>query len=76
MDELLYKRYIAVLERELLPAMGCTEPIAIAYASAIGSTLIFCGFGLLWRKVFKIDEKLKEIYGDYLESACTFANEV
>ncbi|MDE6374099.1 MAG: hypothetical protein K2L72_06320 [Clostridia bacterium] len=49
--------------------------LAIAYASAIGGTLIFCGFGLLWRKVFKIDEKLKAIYGDDLETACTFADE-
>ena len=28
-------RYIAVLRRELVPAMGCTEPIAIAYAAAL-----------------------------------------
>ena len=29
-----YKEYIQILEEELVPAMGCTEPIAIAYASA------------------------------------------
>ncbi len=29
-----YKTYIKILEEELIPAMGCTEPIAIAYASA------------------------------------------
>lgn len=28
------KEYIEILERELVPALGCTEPIAIAYASA------------------------------------------
>ena len=27
--------YIAILNEELVPAMGCTEPIAIAFASAI-----------------------------------------
>lgn len=27
--------YIQILKEELLPAMGCTEPIAIAYAAAI-----------------------------------------
>ena len=27
--------YIDILEEELVPAMGCTEPIAIAYASSI-----------------------------------------
>ena len=29
-----YAAYIAVLEEELIPAMGCTEPIAIALAAA------------------------------------------
>ena len=31
---ILYQTYIQILSRELVPAMGCTEPIAIAYASA------------------------------------------
>ncbi len=30
----LYKAYIDILQEELVPAMGCTEPIAIAYAAA------------------------------------------
>jgi len=29
-----YEQYIAILEEELIPAMGCTEPIAIALAAA------------------------------------------
>lgn len=29
-----YKNYISVLNEELIPAMGCTEPVAIAYAAA------------------------------------------
>ncbi|MDY0132607.1 MAG: hypothetical protein RBR53_08055 [Desulforegulaceae bacterium] len=29
-----FKGYIEILKEELLPAMGCTEPIAIAYAAA------------------------------------------
>ncbi len=33
-SELKYKNYIKILEEELIPAMGCTEPIAIAYAAA------------------------------------------
>lgn len=30
----LYQSYLEILRRELVPAMGCTEPIAIAYAAA------------------------------------------
>ena len=30
----LYKHYVEILERELFPAMGCTEPVALAYAAA------------------------------------------
>ena len=29
-----YQAYIDILREELLPAMGCTEPIAVAYAAA------------------------------------------
>ncbi len=29
-----YQAYIRILEEELVPAMGCTEPIALAYAAA------------------------------------------
>ena len=29
-----YQQYVAILKEELRPAMGCTEPIAIAYAAA------------------------------------------
>ena len=34
MDKRIYDSYIAILEHELVPALGCTEPIAIAYAAA------------------------------------------
>ena len=34
MDKSLYQNYINILEEELIPALGCTEPIAIAYAGA------------------------------------------
>ena len=29
-----YNDYLQILKEELVPAMGCTEPIAIAYAAA------------------------------------------
>ena len=35
MEKQIYEAYLAILHKELIPAMGCTEPIAIAYASAI-----------------------------------------
>ncbi len=34
MKEALYRNYLAILQSELIAALGCTEPIAIAYASA------------------------------------------
>ena len=30
----IYQAYIRILERELVPAMGCTEPVALAYCAA------------------------------------------
>lgn len=42
MDQSIYDTYIAVLKSELIPAMGCTEPIAIAYAAAIGREVLGC----------------------------------
>ena len=30
----LYQSFVEILREELVPAMGCTEPIAIAYAAA------------------------------------------
>lgn len=34
MDRKTYETYVKLLEEELVPALGCTEPIAIAYAAA------------------------------------------
>ena len=33
-NDRIYSTYIEILKEELVPAMGCTEPIAIAYAAA------------------------------------------
>ena len=35
MERSVYDNYISILKSELVPAMGCTEPISIAYASAL-----------------------------------------
>lgn len=40
MNEKIKQDFLSILEEELIPAMGCTEPIALAYASAKGSRLL------------------------------------
>lgn len=35
-----YQKYIQILKEELIPAMGCTEPVAIAYAGALAAELL------------------------------------
>lgn len=37
MEKHIYDTYVRLLERELVPAMGCTEPIAVAYAAAVAT---------------------------------------
>jgi len=40
MDCKLYSAYLNILREELVPAMGCTEPIALAYAAASARALL------------------------------------
>ena len=36
------QNFLAILNEELVPAMGCTEPIALAYAAARGRLALGC----------------------------------
>ena len=37
-----YTAYVQILKEELIPAMGCTEPIALAYAAAVARETLGC----------------------------------
>lgn len=39
-SEKVYQTYLQILKEELIPAMGCTEPIAIAYAASRAKDLL------------------------------------
>ena len=34
MEQTVYQQYLSLLRQELIPAMGCTEPMALAYCAA------------------------------------------
>lgn len=38
----IYQAYVNILQEELVPAMGCTEPIALAYAAALARQELGC----------------------------------
>lgn len=40
LNETIKQDFLAILKEELIPAMGCTEPIALAFASAKGASLL------------------------------------
>lgn len=42
MNEKIYNSYLNILGRELIPAMGCTEPISVAYAGALAKKALGC----------------------------------
>ena len=40
--DFLYRQYLNILKEELRPALGCTEPIALAYAGAKARQILGC----------------------------------
>lgn len=41
--DIRYHTYIDILKKELVPAMGCTEPVALAYCAAKIATAVEAG---------------------------------
>ena len=42
MDQSLYNAYVKILSEDLVPAMGCTEPIAVVYAASLARKTLGC----------------------------------
>ena len=63
MDKKLYDNYVKILENELVPALGCTEPIAIAYATATAASVL--------EKVIKTDDDGNKKYDGHLNLYCS-----
>ena len=66
MDQKLYDSYVKILKNELVPALGCTEPIAIAYAAAkarevlgqMPESIELCCSGNIGRRCSKPQQKI------------------
>jgi hypothetical protein len=54
-----YQTYVQILNEELVPAIGCTEPIAVAYCAAKARALL----GVIPEKV------LAEVSGNIIKNA-------
>ena len=42
LEQSILQNYLDILREELVPATGCTEPIAIAYAAAQARAVALC----------------------------------
>lgn len=57
MEKALYDSYAELLKTELIPALGCTEPIALAYAAAKAGEVL--GTSRSGRKCCAVEISLK-----------------
>ena len=62
MEKKVYESYLEILREELVPAQGCTEPIAIAYATATAASVL--------EKVIKSDDDGNIKYDGHLNLYC------
>ena len=59
MDINIYKNYLAILREEMIPAMGCTEPIAVALCVAkAAETSLEKSRSVSWQNVPEISLKM------------------
>ena len=72
----IYRAYVQTLKEELIPAMGCTEPIAIAYAAAKAREVLGCApdmvkIGVSNNKIFTHRMSSNSLYKETLPGAIT-----
>ena len=65
MDCACCKQYVQILKEELVPAMGCTEPIAVAYAAAKAREVLGC----------MPEKTLVEVSGNIIKNAKSMVGE-
>ena len=62
MERQIYREFVRILEEELVPAMGCTEPIAVAYAAALARPVLGrCPEEILVRASANIIKNVKSV---------------
>lgn len=54
MEKNIYDNYLAILREEMVPAMGCTEPIALAYGAARAREVLGKNRSTLWQNAPEI----------------------
>ena len=58
-----YQAFVQILKEELIPAMGCTEPISLAYGASIARKSVKSStYKIVVRSKWKYYKKCKECH--------------